>query len=235
MNEKRQLTTEQLADCRRLKALYESKKKELGITQQSIADILNISQGAVGHYLNGRNALNLQTASVFAAQLNVPISDFSPSLAADAQALSAAIDSNISGLRPYKPSPRYPLISWVQAGAWNEANEAYGLDQIDEWYESETHVQGAAFWLRVEGESMTAPTGKSVPDGSLILIDTGKDSENGSLVVAKLTDSNEATFKKLVIDGGNWYLKGLNPTWPAMKVNGDCKIIGVAVQMMMKL
>ncbi|EBX5144943.1 peptidase S24, partial [Salmonella enterica subsp. enterica serovar Newport] len=40
MNEKRQLTTEQLADCRRLKALYESKKKELGITQQSIADIL---------------------------------------------------------------------------------------------------------------------------------------------------------------------------------------------------
>lgn len=82
---------------------------------------------------------------------------------------------------------------------------------------------------------MTAPTGKSVPDGSLILIDTGKDSENGSLVVAKLTDSNEATFKKLVIDGGNWYLKGLNPTWPAMKVNGDCKIIGVAVQMMMKL
>lgn len=42
---------------------------------------------------------------------------------------------------------------------------------------------------------MTAPTGKSVPDGSLILIDTGKDSENGSLVVAKLTDSNEATFK----------------------------------------
>ncbi|HEI8949225.1 TPA: helix-turn-helix domain-containing protein [Morganella morganii] len=235
MNEKRQLTTEQLADCRRLKALYESKKKELGITQQSIADILNISQGAVGHYLNGRNALNLQTASVFATQLNVPISDFSPSLAAEAQALSAAIDSNISCLRPYKPSPRYPLISWVQAGAWNEANEAYGLDQIDEWYESETHVQGAAFWLRVEGESMTAPTGKSVPDGSLILIDTGKDSENGSLVVAKLTDSNEATFKKLVIDGGNWYLKGLNPTWPAMKVNGDCKIIGVAVQMMMKL
>ncbi|WP_341263582.1 LexA family protein [Morganella morganii] len=235
MNEKRQLTTEQLADCRRLKALYESKKKELGITQQSIADILNISQGAVGHYLNGRNALNLQTASVFATQLNVPISDFSPSLAAEAQALSAAIDSNISGLRPYKPSPRYPLINWVQAGAWNEANEAYGLDQIDEWYESETHVQGAAFWLRVEGESMTAPTGKSVPDGSLILIDTGKDSENGSLVVAKLTDSNEATFKKLVIDGGNWYLKGLNPTWPAMKVNGDCKIIGVAVQMMMKL
>ncbi len=70
---------------------------------------------------------------------------------------------------------------------------------------------------------------------ALILIDTGKDSENGSLVVAKLTDSNEATFKKLVIDGGNWYLKGLNPTWPVMKVNGDCKIIGVTVQMMMKL
>ncbi|EPH3099985.1 LexA family protein [Providencia stuartii] len=235
MKPENRLTTEQLEDCKRLKALYESKKKELGITQQSIAESLDISQGAVGHYLNGRNALNIQIATVFAKQLRASISDFSPSLAKEAAELSKVLDYNVSDPRPYKPSPKYPVLSWVQAGAWNEACEAYTLDQIDEWYESEAHVQGAAFWLKVEGDSMTAPTGKSIPDGSLILVDTGKEHVNGSLVIAKLTDSNEATFKKLVIDGGNWYLKGLNPTWPTMKVNGNCKIIGVAVQMMMKL
>ena len=58
MENKKSLTTEQLEDAKRLKALYESKKKELGITQYSIADELGITQGAVGHYLNGRNALN---------------------------------------------------------------------------------------------------------------------------------------------------------------------------------
>lgn len=66
METKKSLTTEQLDDARRLKALYESKKKELGITQYTIADELGITQGAVGHYLNGRNALNVDIASGFA-------------------------------------------------------------------------------------------------------------------------------------------------------------------------
>ena len=62
MEKKKILTPAQVADSQRLKALYEAKKKELGITQQSIADALDISQGAVGHYLNGRNALNTAVA-----------------------------------------------------------------------------------------------------------------------------------------------------------------------------
>jgi hypothetical protein len=38
MEKKKILTPAQVADSQRLKALYEAKKKELGITQQSIAD-----------------------------------------------------------------------------------------------------------------------------------------------------------------------------------------------------
>lgn len=234
MSKKKELTTEQLNDAERLKALYESKKKTLGITQQQIADMLEISQGGVGHYLNGRNPLNVQIASVFSNLLQVPIKEFSPALAKEAEMITSALTANVSSPRPYKPSPKYPVISLVQAGAWNDACEAYTLDQIDEWYESEMHVQGAAFWLRVEGDSMTSPTGTSIPDGSLVLVDTGRDAMNGSLVIAKLTDSNEATFKKLIIDGGMKFLKGLNPAWPMMPINGNCKVIGVVVQMMMR-
>ncbi|HBC7441665.1 TPA: helix-turn-helix domain-containing protein [Morganella morganii] len=147
---------------------------------------------------------------------------------------TAKLDSNVSDPKPYRPSPKYPVLSWVQAGAWNEACEAYTLNEIDEWYESEIGIQGAAFWLKVEGDSMTAPIGPSIPDGSLVLVDTGREPVNGSLVIAKLTDSNEATFKKLIIDGSSHFLKGLNPAWPLMAVNGNCKIIGVVVQMMMR-
>lgn len=234
MSSKNKLTTEQLEDASRLKALYESKKKTLGITQQQIADMLDISQGGVGHYLNGRNPLNVQIASVFSNLLQVPISEFSPSLAREAEMITSALSPNVSNLRPYRPAPKYPVISWVQAGSWNEACEPYSLDQIDEWYESEVHVHGAAFWLRVEGDSMTSPVGTSIPEGSLVLVDTGREAINGSLVVALLVDSNEATFKKLVLDGGNKMLKGLNPAWPIMQINGNCKIIGVVVQMMMR-
>lgn len=141
--------------------------------------------------------------------------------------------ANISNPKLYRPAPKYPVISFVQAGNWAEACEPYSLSEIDEWYESEVAVYGTAFWLKVEGDSMTAPMGVSVPEGSLVLVDTGRDAINGSLVIAKLTDTNEATFKKLVIDGAK-YLKALNPAYPALSINGNCKIIGVVVQMMMR-
>ncbi len=228
MEKKRSLTTEQLEDAKRLKALYESKKKALGVTQQDIASELDISQGAVGHYLNGRNPLNLNIAAVLARVLQVPISDFSPTLAKEAARLSEVSGATYVGL--HEPGGKYPVISKVQAGAWSEAFEPYSLRDIDLWLESNAHIQGEAFWLLIEGDSMTAPSGLSIPDGSYVLFDTGRNAVNGSLVIAKLDDDNEATFKKLVIDGSRAYLRGLNPAWPLTPINGNCKIIGVAVE-----
>lgn len=237
MESKKTLTTEQLEDAARLKALYESKKKSLGITQYTIADDLGITQGAVGHYLNGRNALNVDVASGFARLLQVSISDFSPSIAAKvaAQAESLSGESNVKYAGEYHAGRRYPVLSSVQAGSWCEACEPYTLKDIDLWLESDAHIQGDAFWLEVEGDSMTAPVGLSVPEGTFVLFDTGREPVNGSLVIAKLSDSNEATFKKLIIDGGQKYLKGLNPAWPLVPVNGNCKTIGVAVETKLRL
>jgi len=141
---------------------------------------------------------------------------------------------NFSYAGPYTPGRKYPVLSSVQAGAWGEAIEAYTLQEVSEWLDSDAHVQGDAFWLKVDGDSMTAPAGTSVPEGSYVLFDTGKDATNGSLVIAKLIDSNEATFKKLVLDAGQKYLKGLNPAWPMVPINGNCKIIGVAVEARMR-
>ncbi|HHQ6589182.1 TPA: LexA family protein [Serratia fonticola] len=234
MAKKKALTTEQLQDAMRLKALYESKKKSLGITQQTIADALDVSQGAVGHYMTGRNALNVAAASVFAKILEVSISDFSPSLAQEAARYAVAID-NAAYAGTYIPGKKYPVLSSVQAGAWGEAIEAYTLKDIDLWLESDAHIQGEAFWLLVEGDSMTAPVGLSIPEGTYVLFDTGREPNNNSLVIAKLQDSNEATFKKLIIDGGVRYLKGLNPAWPLTPINGNCRIVGVAVETKMRL
>lgn len=235
MENKKSLTTEQLADAARLKALYESKKKELKITQYTIADALGISQGAVGHYMNGRIALNVPVVTEFARLFGVPVSDISPTLAKDVTRYASTVDANVTGFRPYKPGNRYPVLSKVQAGAWAEAIEAYTLKDIDLWLESEAHTQGDAFWLEVEGESMTAPSGLSIPEGTFVLFDTGREAVNGNLVIAKLVDDNEATFKKLVIDGSQKYLKGLNPQWPMTKINGNCRIIGVAIETKMRL
>ncbi len=240
---KKPLTDAQIEDAKRLKALYEAKKKDLGLSQESIAHELGVVQSAVAQIFSGKNALNLSRALEFAKILKVSVADFSPDLAKEMAGFSAkgniAEDlnnlENASYAGPHVPGKKYPLLSAVSAGAWAEANEAYSLKDVDEWYESNAKVQGEAFWLRVEGDSMTAPTGLSIPENTLVLFDTGREAINGSLVIAKLTDVNEATFKKLIIDGGQRYLRGLNPAWPLLPINGNCRIIGVAIQTMMIL
>ncbi len=104
---------------------------------------------------------------------------------------------------------RYPVISWVSAGSWEEAVEPYPDGFSDRYEISDYDSKGPAFWLEVKGDSMTAPTGVSVPEGMMILVDTEADVQPGKLVIAKLPASNEATFKKLVEDGGTRYPEAL--------------------------
>lgn len=127
-----------------------------------------------------------------------------------------------------------PVISWVQAGEWSEAVDLHQPGYGDS-YEPVPETAGpSVFWLRVVGDSMTAPTGQSIPEGMLILVDPDGDPINGSLVVAKLDDSQEVTFKKLVIDAGQKYLKPLNPAYSMLPINGNCRIVGVVTEAKIK-
>ena len=128
-----------------------------------------------------------------------------------------------------------PIISWVQAGEWNEAVDMYAPG-FGEAYELVDDNDGPhVFWLRVKGDSMTSPTGVSIPEGYLIKVDPDARAESGSLVVAKLEDTQEVTFKKLVIDAGQKYLKPLNPTYRTIPINGNCRIVGVVKEVRLKL
>lgn len=212
--------------------IAKTRMRESGITQEELAERLGITKGAVSHWLNQRREPRLEEIAKllsitgmkdFVVHPDGTISDNDSS------------ESNVSFVKPYEKGKNYPVLSSVQAGSWCEACEPYTLKDIDLWLESDAHIQGDAFWLEVEGDSMTAPVGLSVPEGTFVLFDTGREPVNGSLVIAKLSDSNEATFKKLIIDGGQKYLKGLNPAWPLVPVNGNCKTIGVAVETKLRL
>ncbi|PNA93088.1 MULTISPECIES: LexA family transcriptional regulator [unclassified Pseudomonas] len=130
---------------------------------------------------------------------------------------------------------RYPVISWVAAGAWAEAVEPFPPGFSDRYEISDYQAKGPAFWLEVKGDSMTSPIGQTIAEGTLILVDTEADAFHGKLVIAKLGNSNEATFKKLVEDGGRKYLKPLNPAYPTEVCTEDCRIVGVVVRALQKL
>lgn len=111
------LTKEQLEDCRRLKAIYEQKKKLLGISQYTIAHDMGMGQSAVNQLLTGKNAININHASKFAKILKVSIESFSPSLAAEINQLAyEASNDKFEYVGKLKPG-LIPVIGEVILGA----------------------------------------------------------------------------------------------------------------------
>jgi len=80
-----------------------------------------------------------------------------------------------------------------------------------------------------------AGSGPSIPSGSIVIVDPNVEAINGRIVVARINGTNEATVKKLAIDGPNVYLMPLNPNFQPIKFDANCEIIGVCVRVEMNL
>ena len=106
-----------------------------------------------------------------------------------------------------------PLISWVQAGSWNDASDPYEPGDSEMRIPSLKPQSSWAYALRVRGDSMTAPYGKSYPEGCIIIVEPERRSPvNGERVIAKLDGSSDVTFKVYKEEDGRRWLQPLNPT-----------------------
>lgn len=213
--------------------LVKARMKDAGITQSGLAERMDKSQSAIAHWLSGNRKPSIEEIATMMKIVGLS------HMTLNSDGFIEYPDEAWSNLSQVSAQPKYqnpfPVLSSVQAGAWTEAFEPYSVNEIAEWYETTERTSPRCFWLRVEGDSMTSPNGVSFPEDTLVLVDTERDHQNGSLVVAKLTDVNEATFKKLVIDAGQKYLRPLNNTYQPIAINGNCKIIGVVVDAKLKL
>lgn len=108
-----------------------------------------------------------------------------------------------------------PLISWVQAGTWNTAEDPFLPGEAERWVPCLASHSASSFALRVRGDSMTAPHGnmKTYPEGSIIFVDPERRSPaNGERIIAKLEGTDEVTFKVFKEEDGRMWLAPLNPT-----------------------
>ncbi|MBI5181575.1 MAG: helix-turn-helix transcriptional regulator [Nitrospirae bacterium] len=74
------------------------RRRGLGITQERLAETLNVTYQQVQRYENGTNSLNLLNVQIIADALSVPVSYFfepeRPSMVAEAQAYYLAAEEN---------------------------------------------------------------------------------------------------------------------------------------------
>ncbi|MGE8153391.1 LexA family protein [Pseudomonas vancouverensis] len=208
--------------------LVKAKMSELKITQEILADRLGMSQGGIGHWLNKRREPAIEDMNRVLQALGLEFLEV-------ALVIREPLDSSAEEVplaQKYNPYFRYPVSTWrepVEARDGEPAVYAKGSFELTDY-----HARGAAFWLRVAGDSMTAPSGLSIPEGMLILVDPEVDAAPGKLVIAQWPDSREAIFRKLLEEGGQRYLVPLNPTYPKALYTDECRIIGVVVQATVK-
>jgi SOS-response transcriptional repressor LexA len=228
---KRKLEDWQVDDAASLKRLFDEKSK---LSQEDFGAKFEIgSQGMVWQYLNARSPLNLPAAIKFANGLGVKVSDFSPTLGRQLEPISTGFGDMLKSKLTGAPTDvenvglgpdirgKVPLISWVRAGAFSEVVDLLQPGEAIDWVETTVQQRAHTFALRVEGDSMEP----IFPAGTILIVEPELEAHANDYVIVK-NGSEEATFKQLVKDGGDWYLKPLNPRYP-LKPFVDCHVVGV--------
>ncbi|WP_299312606.1 LexA family transcriptional regulator [uncultured Halomonas sp.] len=200
-----------------------------GLKQKELADRSGVDQTTISRLENGKHAGSghitqiARALGVDAHWLATGKGTMEPGT--QDEGASYLVDSNVG------PGPAVtglaPEISWVQAGSWTEVCYVEQDPDAVSWH---PRVAGGdkTFVLRVVGDSMLP----DYPPGRLIFIDPERAPENGDDVIAVLTETDEATFKRLVEEPGSGrMLKAINPAWHQtyIPINGNCRIIGVVV------
>ncbi|MBE0403090.1 LexA family protein [Halomonas citrativorans] len=212
-------------------------RKHAGLSQKQAAEAAKIDQATISNLETGKHHSSTHLLKI-ADALGVSYRWLTEGKGEMAVGTASPVPNNNVSMAP---TPlryyRYPVISCVHAGKFAECVVPYPSGMEDQHESTDYKAKGPAFWLEVAGDSMTAPAGvrPSIPEGTLVLVDTGIEATPGKLVVAQLDESNEATFKKYIVESGQKYLKPLNPAYPLIPINGNCRIIGVAVEAKTKL
>lgn len=189
-----------------------------------LAQMAQVTPKAASKWLNGESLPGSAKMQALAASLKVRLEWLEygkGGMTEDTPPFDANVEPIAGPVRYYE----YPEISWVQAGMPMEAIETSNIAGC-EFHPSDAWAGPQGFWLKVRGPSMTSPNGMSFSEGMVILVAPGFDVEHGQFVVAKLIDSNEATFKQFIWDSGKAYLKPLNPAFPTVEVDKTWLIVG---------
>lgn len=190
-----------------------------GITQEKVASAVGASQQSIQAICSGKT-LKPRNLVAIARFLNV-----SADWLESGNGSMDLTESNTMGLTLF--GSKVPLISWVQAGSWADISDVFQPSEADEYYPCPEKHSKHTFALKVVGESMWP----DYIDGEIIFVDPEAEARHGSCVVVRQNGHTEATFKQLIIDGSQKYLKALNPNWPnpIIEMLPDAVISGVVI------
>ena len=186
-------------------------RRGLGMSEQQFADAVGVSRGAVQQWEKpGGTAPKRSNQQRVAALLGISV---------------AELVSGGSNTSPgFDMRAEVALVSEVEAGNYTVIDN-FKPDGKFETVPVTVPIKRHTYALRVHGDSMVSDNADSFPEGSIIIVEPEMEALPGDYVIV-LNGANETTFKQLIKDGGDFYLKPLNTRYP-IKPLGGARVIGV--------
>lgn len=187
-----------MADWR---ARARARMRELKLTQEIVAEKLNLTQGTVGHWLAGRREPEtLSRFEEFAKLLK--FKNLHEMLYGDGQgAYNTRASLAAHGL--------VPLISWVRAGPLCDAEDRLQPGDAEAWLPCPVPFGEGTYALRVVGNSMEP----EYREGEAIYVDPSRAAKHGDDIIVRTPDGR-VTFKRFQDTPEGKYLLALNPDHP---------------------
>lgn len=212
------LSPADIAASKRLRAVWDAKARERGLTQDKMAELLGGTQGLVSHYLNQRAALNYRVLMIFAKALDVDPRSIRDDLPEQALT-SAANDSDF-----------LPALAFAQAvglgigRAADEYAETHGLMFRKSFYQKIGATSDQCFVVYGKGDSMEP----EIREGDAILFVSGQTQKRKGWLFLLHIGGEEYNVKRYV--GGGMFAAD-NPAgdhkWESPRALGpDDQVIG---------
>jgi phage repressor protein C with HTH and peptisase S24 domain len=194
-------------EAQALKALWNLRVSK--ITQEQFGLKYGLGgQANVGHYLNGRQPLNVEAAVAFATELGVSVTKFSPRLAsrlADLQLLNPVMEPAPAN-HLVRNGKGVPVVGTAQLGAegfWVELQHPAGHGDGILRYNSNDRN---AYALRVTGSSMEP----RIRNGEFVVIEPNHACSPGDEVLVVTSDGRSMVKELLYIRDGVVTLSSVN-------------------------
>lgn len=168
-------------------------RRQKGIKQGEIAELLHITQGAVSQWELGRTNMDYQYAKVLAEYFGVTV----PYILGESNVLDHS-----SMPTPKDAGCRIPVLGTIRAGI-----PVAAIEDIEDWEEitSDMAKTGEYVALRVKGDSMEP----QIKEGDIAIIRRQETIESGQIAVV-IVNGDEATIKKVRLSPDGIMLIGFN-------------------------
>lgn len=187
-------------------------KDEKNLSISEIARRVGMAKSAVSRYFNKTREFPLNKTEEFANALGTT-------------------PEKIIGIR--KPSNIIPITKTVKIPVLGEiacGDPILAEENIEEYIDEPVNYlpSGTCFYLKAKGDSMK-PT---IPSGSKVLIRQQPDVEDDEIAAVLMTETNEATLKRIKRSNGTMFLMPDNPEFTPIIVGEDnpVRILGKAIR-----